>query len=536
MVGLLAGWLGSAHAQFQAGAARVAMEVFHPGVGMYGYGQMDQRAAAQRTPLHARALIIKDSAGGVVAMVNCELAYITHGIKTAVVQRLAQEHPQWGIGDANLMITATHTHSGPGGFAHYPLYNWTVVGFHAGTFDGIVNGIVKALTEAYQRLEPVRLFTGQAAFHPDTAVAYNRSLKAYNRNPEVTPKNRDEAHLAINRTMDLLTVKSMAGQPLAMFTWLGAHATSIGNDNKELSFDNKGFAAHYLEQEFKDSLVAVFAQSAAGDVSSNYHGPKQWKLRQQRHGEADHEEAASNGSRQFRHALNAYRQGRVAQPVQGAIRHALAYADFSALEIDTAFTGGVNGAVTGPASFGVAFMRGTPVDGRGVGAVPGRFLIWTTDVVKGFRWTRSRFQTREKRLALNRLYRSQGRKKIFAEAGNKRILGTHRIGSLAVPGFTDPVVRVIKEQYRDSALQEHSWAPQVLPIQLFQLGNVAILGVPGEITTIGAERLIATVRPQLEAQGVQHIILSAYANAYMGYITTREEYRCQRYEGGHTLY
>jgi len=33
-----------------------------------------------------------------------------------------------------------------------------------------------------------------------------------------------------------------------------------------------------------------------------------------------------------------------------------------------------------------------------------------------------------------------------------------------------------------------------------------------------------------------HLIIASYANAYMGYITTPEEYQEQCYEGGHTVY
>ena len=40
------------------------------------------------------------------------------------------------------MLTATHTHSGPGGYSHYLLYNLSIPGFVAPVHQAIVDGIV----------------------------------------------------------------------------------------------------------------------------------------------------------------------------------------------------------------------------------------------------------------------------------------------------------------------------------------------------------------------------------------------------------
>jgi neutral ceramidase len=63
-----------------------------------------------------------------------------------------------------------------------------------------------------------------------------------------------------------------------------------------------------------------------------------------------------------------------------------------------------------------------------------------------------------------------------------------------------------------------------------------ILAVPGEMTTIAARRLKAHVRKLLGLPASSPIALAGYANAYMGYVTTPEEYSVQCYEGGHTIY
>jgi neutral ceramidase len=78
--------------------------------------------------------------------------------------------------------------------------------------------------------------------------------------------------------------------------------------------------------------------------------------------------------------------------------------------------------------------------------------------------------------------------------------------------------------------------PQVLPIQLLRVGTVAVLGIPGELTTMAGRRLRTTVLDALSVTGVTHLALGTYANEYAQYITTLEEYSSQQYEGASTLF
>jgi neutral ceramidase len=41
---------------------------------------------------------------------------------------------------------------------------------------------------------------------------------------------------------------------------------------------------------------------------------------------------------------------------------------------------------------------------------------------------------------------------------------------------------------------------------------------------------------ELKPTGIDHVIVCSYANNYLGYCTTWEEYQTQCYEGGHTVY
>jgi neutral ceramidase len=78
------------------------------------------------------------------------------------------------------------------------------------------------------------------------------------------------------------------------------------------------------------------------------------------------------------------------------------------------------------------------------------------------------------------------------------------------------------------------WSPEVLPLQLLRMGQVAIVGVPFEMTTMAGRRLRQTVAARLAPAGVTTVVIAGLANAYAGYVATREEYAAQHYEGAST--
>ena len=78
--------------------------------------------------------------------------------------------------------------------------------------------------------------------------------------------------------------------------------------------------------------------------------------------------------------------------------------------------------------------------------------------------------------------------------------------------------------------------PHVLPLQIIVIGQLAFVGCPGEYTVTAGKRLEMTILNVLRERGVESVIMCPYSNAYMGYVTTFEEYQLQNYEGGHTVY
>lgn len=72
--------------------------------------------------------------------------------------------------EANVLLSGTHTHSGPAGFSQYALYGITSLGFYKKNFDTICNGIVQAIVKAHKSVQPANMFT-------ETGELWNTNIK-----------------------------------------------------------------------------------------------------------------------------------------------------------------------------------------------------------------------------------------------------------------------------------------------------------------------------------------------------------------------
>jgi neutral ceramidase len=517
----------------RAGAARVALDCVVESIGMMGYGRCGNVVKGVATPLYARAIVIQDiETGDRVALVNAEICYFSVGLADAVWS--AVRKAGIGLDDQTVMLTAQHTHSGPAGYNKHPLYDLPTPGFSPRVFNGIVSGVVSALQQAAGRMAAARLRFTQGEFPSEVQVAFNRSLKAYNSNPDVSAVPQGSEHLAVSRRMQLLRVERPTGDPLAVVSWFGVHATSIPNTNQLVSSDNKGHAAMLMEQQLGSGAVAIFAQSAAGDVSPN--GFWDARMRQNR-GPADngHENARLNGHLQYQMASQLLQEAKSAPVVAGGVDGCCVRIDFSKVRVDARFADGREDARTSPSCHGLAFARGT-TDGPGCGNAVATLLWGLIGLVRLFEQSGAALLDADRAASIRLKYETQSPKSILVESGEKRLMGTGKIRKVIIPGWADPTVRRIKSYDRRGAIQTGPLTPQVLPLQVLRIGKLIFPGIPGEPTTVAGRRLEQTVLHSLPAGQPWRVVLTPYANGYCGYLTTAEEYQQQSYEGGHTVF
>ncbi|MBX7261538.1 MAG: neutral/alkaline non-lysosomal ceramidase N-terminal domain-containing protein, partial [Chitinophagales bacterium] len=88
-----------------------------------------------------------------IVFVVAEICFYTIALKEAVVKTLQKQYPDDHYSDANVLLTAQHTHSGVGGYSHHILYNLCVPGFQQKNFDTIVKGTMEAIVMANNNMQ-----------------------------------------------------------------------------------------------------------------------------------------------------------------------------------------------------------------------------------------------------------------------------------------------------------------------------------------------------------------------------------------------
>ncbi|HNL55509.1 MAG TPA: neutral/alkaline non-lysosomal ceramidase N-terminal domain-containing protein, partial [Turneriella sp.] len=293
-------------------------------VGMMGFAEVAQTTQGIYMRLWSRAFIIADEQRRVV-YVTADLCMIYQAVKQAVVEKVKNdaELRDW-YDDRNILLSATHTHSGPGGYSHHFLYNVTTKGFIPQNFEAIVEGIYQSIRRAHRNLEPgtIRMARG-----PVEGYGFNRATRPYSMNPQA---ERDKYSSDLDKEMTLLRFDALDGRPLGMVNWLGVHPTSIGPANRLIGGDHKGLAAYWFERDQstdtrkEKTFVGAFALAPAGDVSPNLWGVAD--------GIHDYEHMEIIARKQYDAAVELYRSA--SEVLSGPVDARHRYVDFSKLHID----------------------------------------------------------------------------------------------------------------------------------------------------------------------------------------------------------
>lgn len=489
----------------EAGFSKVDITVYEHDMVMLGWGQPQNRSRGVHTPLSARALVLRRGEEAVV-MLTAELAFISIALRLAVLERLSLP----GVGPHNLLLTATHTHSGPSGYSHFLAYNAPSFGFSPLVLSTLADRLADAVKQADLVRAPARLSLGRATIPTSEPVAFQRSVAAYNRNPDVTPVSARHPERATHREVLTLRVDRAAGGPLGLVSWFGVHGTSLHADNQQLHPDNKGVAAARAEAELGSGAVALFMQEAAGDVSPN---PRWDPVRELRAGlgRDDLDSAQVNGEIQARYALRAHAAAGRAPAIEGPMWASVQHVDLSAAD--------AGAARTRPPVLGLPMAAGTA---EGPGPLH--------RVAPGLR-------------LLSRVRRASGAKDNLlpwisvGEGAEGRFLGAipMRLG-FEVVAPVEPMIAFVRAADKAGWVQRHGWVPRVLPLQVLRLGPLIIGAIPTEATTVAGRRLRRALREALAHQGVEQAVLAPYANGYAGYLATEQEYAAQSYEGAATYF
>ncbi len=205
-------------------------------------------------PLFVRALVF-DNGVNTSAIVEIDIAEI--GDTMPLRQRISKE---LGIPADHLMIAATHDHSAPRSGPVTPGTS-SVQGRPYGTpafVKQVDDAIVEALRQAKGSLQPARVGIGTGKVD----VSVQRMIYTTTRGWQ---SNTDEDGRS-DKTVWVLKFDTPAGVPIAILMNYAVHSNVMAGvpDNK-ITGDLAGMAERYVERQYQDKVVALFAMGAAAD-------------------------------------------------------------------------------------------------------------------------------------------------------------------------------------------------------------------------------------------------------------------------------
>jgi Neutral/alkaline non-lysosomal ceramidase, N-terminal len=247
-----------------AGAARVSLAV-PAGAPLAGYGSVARRMLVpdvlgrhahafwfkpfdgERDTLATRALVLQ-SGDARVAWVAIDLLAVDRSFTAEVERRLAAG----GTRPVTLIVSASHTHSGPGAFVDSAVLGWLALDrLDSAVREALVTAVVAAVQQADAVQKPARVGAG--------------SVTA----PRVVASRLDGP---VDPEMLVLKVTTARGAPLALVWNYAIHGTALGARNLRLSGDVMGEASRRLERQL--GAPALFVNGAVGDVSPARHGER----------------------------------------------------------------------------------------------------------------------------------------------------------------------------------------------------------------------------------------------------------------------
>jgi neutral ceramidase len=474
--------LDSPEKTFELGVARADITP-PPGVATFGHGPDARVTHGLWTRLYCRVFLLV-SDGQPLALVPCDLPAVGTLLQRRVVEEANRLHVP--LPASRLMLSATHTHAGPGhyldGKAYTGLGSSEVPGFDPHMLEFLARRIGRAIASAYDERTQgsVRWLRGEVF-----GLTRNRDLAAFYLNAnapfaEHCPAGTLVESCAIDPELHVLELRRHDDCALGALAFFAMHPTVLPNTNRLLGADAFGVASRDVEAFYRrrpgsecysDPLVGI-VNANEGDASPT------WTT-------GSVTEASSIGTRlgQEIAALLSSPEDFDAKPEIHA-RY---------VEIDMRSN-----------DFGIH----EPVK-------PGRGDVPTCHE---------------------------------AELGELASLGandhpTFLYGVNGAGPQPDPDRRDCQAPKRGFCPLFHPLASgnaaftSIVPVSLVQVGDEAITFVPAELTTAAGLELKNSVKQAFAESGHKvYTAVGGLTNGYILYVTTPEEYRLQGYEGASNLF
>jgi hypothetical protein len=252
--------------EFRAGAAQVDIT---PGQGTPMAGYYAFRAVSGvLDPIFAKAIVVEQD-DALAAFIVIDLSGTSRPLVEAARQLIAE---QCGIPGERVMISATHTHTGPQLPRGSMMDDITKVNLPEGRryVSALPGLIARAVSEARARLAPAR---ASSAIGKAEGISFNRrvlregSPLAIWQPQKIDPATERPAG-PVDPDVGLLVFDPVAAgaPPLAAYVNFAMHPTSVGGGTR-ISADYPGELARLLRERKGAEMIAVFANGCCGNIN-----------------------------------------------------------------------------------------------------------------------------------------------------------------------------------------------------------------------------------------------------------------------------
>ena len=240
----------------RAGAARVDITPApDAALQMSGYAGRTEGFKGIHDDLNVRAIVVDDGTSQ-AALISCEVIGLSNALWEKITGRLVQET---GIPRDNIILASVHTHSAPstGVYSNGPLEPKQTA-----YVAKLEDAIVESVRQAKARLQPAAAGsgTGKANVNANRRARDGSGGWMLGNNPDGVS----------DKTVAVVKFETLSGEPFAILSNYGCHATILGQANYQISSDLAGATARYVEKHYAGKVISPWTSGTAGDQDPIY--------------------------------------------------------------------------------------------------------------------------------------------------------------------------------------------------------------------------------------------------------------------------
>jgi len=233
--------------KLKAGAAIIDVTPPKP-MFLHGYPHVERISEGVHDPLYASALILDDGETQ-IGFCAVDVIFISREITERVRERV---QAATGIPGQNLMLSASHTHSGPVTFSDI-FYDPVVPRADPDYISELVEKLVQVYVQAFQNKRACTIAITTA---DGSGVGGNRRSKSDAVDPEVPV---------------LVLKDAQTDHIFALSTVYCMHPTVLHEDSKLYSADFPGYTREYIKRELGEDVILLYHTGPAGNQSPRHY-------------------------------------------------------------------------------------------------------------------------------------------------------------------------------------------------------------------------------------------------------------------------